>query len=152
MRTLKQLAAAAAVAVLAPLLVAAPAHADWTSNVAYKRESSYCANDGDKITIGGKVFQKELGKHGVYQFRVTYLVYTVDPSSAGIHTAFKKLKLDSGAFPDDKQSFGWHPQRYFHLGAELNGLPMEYWLTAKLTWVRGGRPDWNYKLPLAHCS
>jgi hypothetical protein len=130
--------------------MATPAHAGWTDHVKYKRQGSVCKNDGTNVTIGAAVYQQELGKNGVRQMRVEFLLYDSDPNSAGIHSAKARMTKSSASFPNDERNHWWNGGG----GAKQTWTvgPGEYWMVAKLTWDRAGKRDWNYKLPVARCS
>lgn len=133
-------------------LTPTPAFAGWTDHVAYKRLGSFCSNDGTRVTIGGSVFQKEFGRHGVRQFRVKFLLYDHDPRDPGIDWAMLRKTKSSRVFPNDKRNYWWSGPKGGAQHTWTVGAGPEYHLVAKLTWDRAGRRDWNYKLPVAVCS
>lgn len=138
-------------------VTAVPAHAGWTDHVNYKRERSVCVNTGETITIGGSVFQQEVGKRGVTRLRVTWLLYTTS-SDSSFNVAKAKKTKESGKFPNNAKSHYWNGKAggaagggNFHQWAGLNPTH-EYRLVAKMTWVRPNKLDWNKKIPVAYCS
>lgn len=155
-RPLTRALVAALVTVLAAVglavVAASPAQASWTDYVAYRRQGSVCSSDGTNLTVGASVYQKEIGKHGVRQMRVKFLLYTTDPNSAGIHVAWLNKTKYSGTFPNDETSYWWNGGKGATQTWTFTAESGEYWMVAKLTWDRGARRDWNYKLPVAYCS
>lgn len=134
------------------VVAASPAQAGWTDHVAYRRQGSVCSQDGTDLTIGASVFQKEFGKHGVREMRVKFLLYTTDPNGAGIQRAWLNRTKYSGRFPNDSRNFWWDGRTGATQRWTFTAESGEYWMVAKLTWDRGAKRDWNYKLPVAYCS
>lgn len=145
-------------ALAAPALVPAPAFAGWTDHVGYKRQGSVCTHDDDVTTdIGGGFMQKELGKHGVVQFKVVWKLYNTNPKNFGGPKA--KKTMYSTSFPDDNRNFFWDWNDGAPGGGgnwvqwnDLSGAH-EYWLHAKMVWIRkGALRNWSYTLPVAYCG
>lgn len=134
------------------VLVPAPAHAGWQSNVAYYRQGSVCRSQDTNVVIGASVYQQELGKEGVTRMRVKFLLYDTDPKSAGIHVAKLSNTKKSGTFPNDKKSYWWNGGKGATQTWTVAAGSGEWWMVAKLTWERPGKRDWNYKLPVAYCA
>jgi hypothetical protein len=141
-----------ALSMAAVLLTPSTAFAGWTDHVAYKRERSFCSNDGQTVTIGASVFQKEFGRHGVRQMRVQFLLYDHDPRGPGIDVADLRKTKSSSRFPNDARNFWWNGAKGGAVQTwKVNAGP-DWHLVAKLTWDRGLRRDWNVKIPVAVCS
>ena len=61
--------------------------------------------------------------------------------------------VESGTFANNAQSFYFDkttPPRNQHTFTNLDAG--EYWIVAKMTWVRPHNRDWNTKMPAAHCQ
>lgn len=143
------------VMVAAPALVPAPAPAsgDWTANVRYKKQRSLCENDGQYINIGGGVLQGEKFKSSVEAFKIEWQLFTVDPRSAGARPRLRHTIYHS-KFGDTRSSIYWDIYTRESTWFQWNDLNAnnEYWLVAKMIWVRNNRRDWKYSLPVAYCS
>ena len=149
---------AAVVAVLLPVIgglsagpaAAAPAGEPPGGTVGYQRQRVVCSNPGDSVTIGGAVRMQEFGKRGVNQFRVEWLLYDVDPNKHAVVSAKRRRTFQSSTVPNDSKNYFWANNfQQWQVGpASDEG----WWLIAKMTWVRPGARDWNYKLPVARCG
>lgn len=130
----------------------APAHASWTEHVAYRRQGSVCSSDGTTMTVGASVFQKELGKNGVRQFRIEFKLYDTDPRAPGIRSPWLRRTKYSARFPNDKKNYWWDGPTGATQKWTFQSNGGEYWMDAKLTWDRPNKRDWNYTLPVAYCA
>ena len=132
--------------------LAPPAAAGWQENVRYYRQGSVCKSDGTNVIIGASVFQKELGKKGVRQMRVKFLLYDVSPDTPGIKWAKRSKTKYSARFPNDAKNYWWDGKGGATQTWTVSGESGEWWMVAKLTWDRPNRPDWNTKIPVAYCA
>lgn len=132
--------------------LAPPANAGWSQHVAYKRQGSVCQSDDTTVTIGASVYQQEIGKKGVRQLRVTFLLYNTDPNSPGIHVAKLKKTKESARFPNDAKNYWWDGPTGATQTWNVSAGSGEWWMVAKLTWDRPKRRDWNTKIPVAYCA
>ena len=141
------LASASAATVLTPTSTSAVEYVD------YRVMSHVCKNDGTSIDIGGGIFMKEIGKHGVQQLRAKWLVYYVD-TTPGIPVAVVQKTKESGRFANDERSYYWNQNNgAFHKFTGLSAASGPYKLVVKMTWDRsGGRSDWNHKVDVAYCG
>lgn len=153
-------AAAAVVAVLAGAGIAPPAHAEpGGGEIGFKVDRRYCNNDGQQITIGGGVLQRENGKHGVVQLEVKWLLY-INDTTGGWKRASAKKTLRSTKFTNTSRSHWWDADTGGREGGgKGNGHHFKvsalhsYKLVAKMRWKRGGwRNDWTRKLATTVCS
>lgn len=151
----------AVVVVMALMIVtvgAAPAGAN-ESKIKYYGYKPFCSNDGTSIQIGGNVFQKELGKSGVRQFRVKWLVYRTNVTE-GFNPSYARKTIKSTRFPNNATSHWWDGATGHNTAGgvgnfhRFRNLPAtnSYKLVAKLTWDRPNRPDWNRKILVAYCE
>ena len=157
MRAAVQLVLGTALAVAASGLTAAPASATTTGEppggtVQYQRRNVVCVNNGDSITIGGAVYMAELGKRGVTQFRVEWLLYDVSPYDHAVAVAKRRATYQSPTFPNTASNYAFLPKYNKQQWVVGPASDEGWWLIAKMTWVRAGQRDWNYKLPVARCG
>lgn len=141
--------------------VVPPANADnlpGGGEVGYKVQERVCSTDGSgNTTIGGGVFQKEYGKHGVVQFEVKWLLYPLD-TNGGFEVAERRKTFRSVSFPNDARNFRWESREGLRADGgtgtyhEWTGVAKSgYKLVAKLRWKRDFRRDWVKKVPVAKC-
>jgi hypothetical protein len=112
--------------------------------------SGSCASDPPYYTPRGRAYMIEYGKSGVTRLKAQFRLYRTNVT-AGYNSPYLRKTYTSPSFPNDAVSYGqWLPYTSNHQW-EYVAATSDYALTAKMTWERPWRRDWNYQQVLAYC-